>query len=253
MSTITVSHTASFTHRTVVNVISTSWSVEQVQVLAGLVFAQHRLDYSEDSNTETYTLDGDVMKDSYGEEAFTWNGDVIIARYLHDDDVEDSICRYLVSREHGYLTISCTANRNGDSVNITFKDGKLESIADAAAVVITDPISKRPSTQMWFRENICYRAANPTEPADICFGWHAHYNSHGIKHRDVKQGPAYYLIEDGELVENEEAYYHNGVECQDDGSALRRIKLYPHKSSWHTVPEQIMPSTGEPFVVSGSN
>ena len=245
----------------VVDVKRTSLSMEQIQVMSGLAFALHCNEYYPYDHAIKYTLDGNVMIDEYNEQKFIWVDNTIANTYLLDGGVDGSSYQFQVERRDGYLILHCPVDEDGHSVTVTFKDGMLESIADEPAVKIVDPTTNEPNVQLWFHQNTCYRKANPDEPAEISHGFHTHRNSKGLIHREVKQGPAVYLIENGEHVEGESGYYLNDVWCDEHGVVGRPIKVIPFHTAWYDVPripesEDTAATSSrisrQPFVVSAS-
>ena len=218
-------------YRVKIDVIHTTLSLEQIQILSGLVFSKyHSHEYYHPNSTIKYVLEGYTLTDEHNQEQFAWKGDVVTYTWLDDDvdpDTEnecvDTIaCEYQVGYIDGYTILRC----DSESTTITFKDGMLESIADEPAVEVE--YSNGFTVRMWFHQNKCYRPVNPDLPSSIAYDWYSHHNSNGKLHRDVKLGPATYLIEDGVLQKGENMYVLNGVECDEDGDVPEYVKrLFP--------------------------
>ena len=230
-------------YRVKIDVVHTTLSLEQIQILSGLVFAKyHSHEYYHPKNTIKYVLQGYTLTDEHDQEAFVWRDDVVTYNWLDDvdpdsDDVaeytDDNTYEYHVTRTDGYTIVKCDDNHT----TVTFKDGLLESIADEPAVKVDhfDGFTVR----MWFLQNKCYRLDNPQLPSSIAYDWHTHHDSNGKLHRDVKLGPARYLIEGGVLQKGEDLYFLNGEECDEHGDVIE----YSKRSSF-VIPDYDIPWVG---------
>lgn len=196
-----------------VHLKNTSLSIEQVQVLSGLMFQLHHLDcdlWMGEIPNMKYSLDGNVLTDEYQQETFTWEGDVITHTWLDDGSTDT----YQVTRKDGYVIIHNDDDTNSEVFTATFKDGMLESMDDQAAVRFSSVVEPKYINQIWYQANICYRAANPDLPSGIVNDYRYHHNAQGKLHRSVSVGPAVYPIVNGEVVKEESAYYVDGLQVE---------------------------------------
>lgn len=225
MATITTGVTYGKYYRIEVEVEHTTLSVEQVQILTGLVFAKYPSEscYSHERIMQ-YTLKGNVMTHVTEREQFVWEGDVVNYTWLEVDPNTNGVAdteneyypthKYQVKRAGGFVILTCDT----EHTTVTFKDGMLESMGDEAAIKIDQDNGL--TSRMWFHLSNCYRLANPHLPSDVTYDWHTHHNSDGVIHRAVEDGPAMYQVEGGKYLEGEFFHYVNGVHvdalCQVD-------------------------------------
>ena len=112
----------------------TTLSAEQIQVLAGLMFAVSRVERYTMDDTILCSLEGNTMKSTVECGQFVWEGNIIKHTFPDVDDEcrndPDGVAVYQVSREGEYTVLTCREEK----VRVTFKDGMLESMDDEPAV-----------------------------------------------------------------------------------------------------------------------
>ena len=208
------------TYLTTAEIIDTTLTLEQIQILLGLIFAvnfnEHIPDDECDCDTTqkiSYLLENSTMRNGELGDTFTWNSaepsPTITRLYLESRRPGKGHSTYQVRKIDGYVILDCPED-DGVAVKVTLKDGKLASMADEPAVDVS--YNGAIHRQMWFHHNICFRAANPQSPARIYGGdynIYYHHSTDGKVFRDPKAGAAIYRIveEDGKQVEEPAQYW----------------------------------------------
>ena len=217
-------------HRTTANVLTSTLSIEQIQILQCLIFAVNFDEYDDEGGFHKafklqYQLDGNSMSNTDVGDSFTWDSGAITHTLLSSEGTVDAT--YHVNMVDGYMVWYCEEDDH-KSVTITLKDGQLESMGDQPAIKVLYCGSGH-QTHIWFHHNRCFRAANPQLPSRINSSTFAstcyHHDANGRVFRDPKDGVAIYelTLKDGvevaEPVEYLIEYY-----CKD--SAIRQ--RHPH-------------------------
>ena len=218
ISSISTKRVVHDTYLTTTDVVNSTLTQERIQILLGLIFAvnffEHISDDEHSSDTTqklNYMLEGSTMSNAELGDTFTWNAEeppTIVRTYSESRRPGKGQSTYQVSHVDGYVVLECPED-DGVVVKVTLKNGKLESIADEPAVSVS--YNGAIQRQMWFHQNICYRAANPQLPARIYGGnsiIYYHHDTSGKVFRDPQVGAAIYeLVEqDGNQVEEPVQY-----------------------------------------------
>lgn len=218
MTTLTTIFTCNGKSSVSVDVRDSSLSMEQIQVLSGVIYALYSTVFLVRGDTVSCTAECNSITDEVGEESFTWNHDDTINCTPTNGGVTQQLT---TERKDGYLILRGSIDCDGDIgvATYTFKNGLLESMDGAPAIKIEN--LKQDSIKQWYHRNTCYNKDHPDQPSDINGPYHSHHNVKGQLHRPVAAGPAVSYIENGEVVDDESTYYIHGEICDKDGKSLK--------------------------------
>lgn len=192
MSTVTTPFVCNEPAVVAVEIKRTILSVDQIQVLSGLVYAMYCTEYDCTQVTLGFVANANVITSADLTETFTWEGDVITHVWTDIDEVdpETSTTVFTVSSDEDHIILKS----NGKfPMTVTLKNGMLESIDGEPAIKIGT--SNESSTRVWFHHNKCFNEAHPLQPSSICGNSYIHHDEMGAVYRPAAEGPARYYIE----------------------------------------------------------
>lgn len=192
-----------------VDVSHTSLTTEQIRILSAMAFF---LEYVVIFGCESkYSVEGNVMSNQdWKYESLTWEGD-----HIWYSDCGNEKYQFAITVEGDHTIIKPAAGESNidqdTDITLTFKDGLLDSIGDRPAMTKNHHDE---CLMVWFQAGCCYRAAEPSWPSHIRYGYRSHSNAQGQLHRDLEMGPAVYSYTVDGIEDCSIRYFLNGTEVE---------------------------------------